>query len=120
MRQTVANAPMCHYLGLTPFFSAALKGRPMIAQGKAQRRPGFACPEYSQALKGQHNPGVRLGSGMGPVCSALTGLEMVWAGEPRTLPWAGILRPVEAGKRARSANQSEPVAQIRLFIRRQT
>ena len=31
----------------------ALKGRQIIAQGKAQRRPGFTCPHESQALKGR-------------------------------------------------------------------
>jgi hypothetical protein len=41
--------------------SAALKGRPMIAQGKAQRRPGFAFPKNSQALKGRHNSRFGLG-----------------------------------------------------------
>lgn len=35
--------------------SAALKWRKMIAQGKARRRPGFAFPNISQALKGRHN-----------------------------------------------------------------
>jgi hypothetical protein len=73
--------------------SAALEGRPIIAQGKAQRRPGFACPEYSQALKGRHNPSVRLGSGMRRFCSALTGLEMFWAGEPQGVGLGWHLAP---------------------------
>jgi hypothetical protein len=76
----------------------ALKGRPMIAQGKAQRRPGFGCPHESQALKGRHNRGSRGEPVSRPDRFALTGLEIFWADEPRALPWAIILRPVGAGK----------------------
>ena len=66
--------------------TAALKGRPMIAQGKAQRRPGFACPHESQALKGRRNRGSR-GEPVSRVdCFALTGLEVFRADEPSALP----------------------------------
>jgi len=52
--------------------SAALKWRKMIAQGKARRRPGFAFPNISQALKGRHNFGLRLALAMRGFCFALT------------------------------------------------
>ena len=80
--------------------TAALKGRPMIAQGKAQRRPGLASPTNSPALKGRHNFGFGFAWVMRRCCFALTGLEMFWAGQPRALPWAIILRPVGAGNAA--------------------
>ena len=75
----------------------ALKGRQMISQGKAQRRPGFAFPGNSQALKGRHNFGVRLATRVRRFCFALTGLDVFWADEPKALPWAILLRPVGAG-----------------------
>ena len=78
--------------------TAALKGRQMIAQGKAQRRPGFASPKNFQALKGRHISGVRLALAMRRFCFALTGLDLFLAAEPRALPWAIILRPVGAGQ----------------------
>jgi hypothetical protein len=73
-----------------------LKGRPIIAQGKAQQRPGFASPKISQALKGRHNWGVRMATHVDRFCFALSGLDLFWAGEPRALPWAIILRPFGA------------------------
>jgi hypothetical protein len=76
----------------------ALKGRQIIAQGKAQRRPGLTFPEISQALKRRHNAGGQFALSVRPDCFALTGLKMFWADEPRALPWAIILRPVGAGK----------------------
>ena len=77
--------------------TAALQGRQMIAQGKAQRRPGFASHINSQALKGRHNSGFGLAWAMRRFCFALTGLEMFWADEPRALPWAILLHPVGVG-----------------------
>ncbi len=78
--------------------SAALKGRKMIAQGKAQRRPGFASPIFFQALKGRHNFRGQWALGMRRFCFALTGLDLFLTDEPRALPWAIILRPVGAGE----------------------
>ena len=75
----------------------ALKGRPMIAQGKAQRRPGFTCPHESQALKGWHNRCSRRELVSRPDCFALAGLEMFLADQPRAFPWVILLRPVGAG-----------------------
>lgn len=73
--------------------TAALQGRPMITQGKAQRRPGDAAQQFSQALKGRPIFGWPRRSWF-----ALAGLDLFWAGEPRVLPWAIPLRPVGAGK----------------------
>ena len=70
----------------------ALKGRPIIAQGKAERRPGFACPHESQVLKGRYNRCSRGEPDSRPDCFALTGLEMAWADErmPFAMPQRGI------------------------------
>lgn len=81
----------------------ALKGRPMIAQGKAQRRPGLAFPENFQALKGRHNSGARFARRVRAFCFALSGLGLFLTHEPRALPWAIILRPVGAGNGERRA-----------------
>jgi len=78
--------------------SEALEGRQIIAQGKAQRRPGFPCPHKSQALKGWLNRCARGKLASRPDCFALTGLEMSWADKSRALPWAILLRPVGAEK----------------------
>ena len=78
--------------------AAALKGRQMIAQGKAQRRPGYASPRISSALKGRHNFRGRMAWAMHRFCFALTGLDLFLTDEPRALPWAIILRPVGVGE----------------------
>ena len=80
--------------------TAALKGRKRIAQGKAQRRPGFASP-ISQALKGRHNFGSRLALAMRGFCFALTGLDLFLADEARALPGLSSCAPLGLGKEAR-------------------
>ena len=77
--------------------TATLKGRKMIAQGKARRRPGFTSHINSQALKGRHNSGFAFAWTTRPFCFALTGLDLFLGDELRALPWAIILRPVGAG-----------------------
>ena len=74
--------------------TAALQGRQILAQGKAQRRPGSTSPRISQALKGRHNLGVWFSARVCGICFALTGLDLFSVNEPRALPWAIILRPV--------------------------
>ena len=42
----------------------ALKGRKIMAQGKAQRRPGLVLRGIPQALKGRHNAGGQFAFGV--------------------------------------------------------
>jgi len=76
--------------------SPAPTGRHKLAQGKAERRPGYAVPRVSQALKGRHNPWSRRPSFSNTRSSALLGLDRPLTIEPRALPWAGISRPFGA------------------------
>ena len=76
---------------------SAPKGRNVIAQGRAQRRPGFRVPHDFPALQGRHHS--RLGTGKwlaASICSALAGLEQKLTRKPRALPWADESRPLGA------------------------
>lgn len=92
--------------------AAALKGRKIIAQGKAQRRPGNASHKIFPALQGRHNFGWQWALAMRRFCFALTGLDLFLANEPRALPWAIFLRLVGAGngvpRAADAAGQTAP------------
>jgi hypothetical protein len=91
--------------------TSALKGRKIIAQGKARRRPGFASHKIFPALKGRPNLGLDQVWRARQFCFALSGLNLILADEPRALPWAVILRPVGAGNGApRAASAAGPTA----------
>jgi len=67
-----------------------------LAQGRAQRRPGYGLRQREIALKGQKS----LGSVVcvGTVCSAPSGqwalLAVAYPGRRFALPWAKMLKPV--------------------------
>jgi len=62
----------------------ALKGQSIIAQGKAQRRPGLQNAKDHIALKGQCKMMFRI---------ALSGRFLLTSTFPRALPWADMQCP---------------------------
>jgi hypothetical protein len=67
--------------------SSGLKGRDIVAQGRAQRRPGKAAPKMTKPCKGVTSPGVRsiAGRDMSRPCRAH---DFSITCIPRALPWA--------------------------------
>jgi len=84
--------------------SQALKQRELIAQGKAQRRPGFTSQKNFQTLKGWHSFGFQLALPMEPFCFALSGLDLFSEEQPRALPGAITLAPFRALKGGHKAS----------------